>query len=111
MASRRALATASASSPGPVTSRIPLPPPPADGLSSTGKPVSTAARASSASLRRAWAGSGISPGTTGTPAAATVRLAWILSPIVSMADAGGPTKTSPAASQAVAKAAFSARKP
>ena len=36
------------------------------------------------------------PGTTGTPAAATVALALILSPIASMAAGGGPMKTSPA---------------
>ena len=51
------------------------------------------------------------PGTTGTPAAATVALAAILSPIASIAAGGGPTNTSPAAAQARAKAAFSARKP
>jgi hypothetical protein len=42
---------------------------------------------------------------------ATRALAAILSPIASMAVAGGPTKTRPAAAQALAKAAFSARKP
>ena len=36
------------------------------------------------------------PGTTGTPAAATVCLARILSPMASIAAAGGPTKTIPA---------------
>ena len=51
------------------------------------------------------------PGTTGTPAAATVALAAILSPIASIASGGGPMKVSPAAAQARAKAAFSARKP
>ncbi len=51
------------------------------------------------------------PGSSGTPASATVRLARILSPIASIASGGGPTKTSPAAAQARANAAFSARKP
>ena len=51
------------------------------------------------------------PGTTGTPAAATVALARILSPIASIAAAGGPMKTSPASAQARAKAAFSDRNP
>jgi hypothetical protein len=51
------------------------------------------------------------PGTTGTPALATVCLARILSPIASIAAAGGPMKVRPAASQAAAKAVFSDRKP
>ena len=52
------------------------------------------------------------PGTTGTPAAATVALAAILSPIASIAPAGGPMNTRPAAAQARAKPAFlSARNP
>ncbi len=86
---------------------MPLPPPPAEGLSSTGMPISRAAAASSASSRPLPE----EPGTTGTPAARTVSLARILSPISSMASAGGPMKTSPASAQARAKAAFSARKP
>ena len=44
------------------------------------------------------------PGTTGTPAACTVSLARILSPISAIASAGGPMKTSPASAQARAKA-------
>ena len=51
------------------------------------------------------------PGTTGTPAAPPGALARILSPMVSIAAGGGPMKTRPAAAQARAKAAFSARKP
>lgn len=51
------------------------------------------------------------PGTTGTPAAATVSLARILSPISVMAEAGGPMKVSPASAHARAKPAFSARNP
>ena len=86
---------------------MPLPPPPADGLSSTGMPISRAASASSPSVSPLP----LLPGTTGTPAACTVSLARILSPISSMASAGGPMKTSPASAQARAKAAFSARKP
>ena len=53
----------------------------------------------------------VRPGTTGTPAAITVSLARILSPMTSMADEGGPTSTTPATSSASAKATFSARKP
>ena len=51
------------------------------------------------------------PGTTETPAAATVALAAILSPIASIADAGGPTNTMPASAHARGSAGFSDRKP
>ena len=40
-----------------------------------------------------------------------IRLAAALDPIAAIAAGGGPTNTSPAAAQAVAKAAFSDRKP
>lgn len=86
---------------------MPLPPPPAEGFSSTGMPISRAAAASSASLRPLPE----EPGTTGTPASRTVSFARILSPIRSMASADGPMKTSPASVTARANAAFSARKP
>ncbi len=99
---RRAAAISSSRAASSRTSRMPLPPPPAEGLSSTGMPSLRASAASSAPE---------APGTTGTPAAATVSLARILSPISAMASAGGPTKVSPAPVTARAKAAFSARKP
>ena len=51
------------------------------------------------------------PGTVGTPRSLTAALAVILSPIVSIAEAGGPMKTRPAASSARAKREFSERKP
>ena len=51
------------------------------------------------------------PGTTGTPNAATVFLAVILSPIVAMAFGGGPMNVMPASASAPAKAAFSDRNP
>ena len=51
------------------------------------------------------------PGTTGTPDAATVVLAVILSPIVAMAPTGGPMKVMPACASAAAKAAFSDKNP
>src|SRR5436305_13420460 len=51
------------------------------------------------------------PGTTGTPAAAAVTLARILSPITSIASADGPMKTRPAAAQARAKSGFPDRNP
>ncbi|CAM5256943.1 hypothetical protein SGLAM104S_09651 [Streptomyces glaucescens] len=101
-ASRRAAAISSSSTSRSRTSRMPLPPPPALGFSSTGAPSSRAASASSGSRP---------PGTTGTPAARTVSLARILSPIRAMASAGGPMNTSPASAQARANPAFSARKP
>ncbi len=47
----------------------------------------------------------------GVPACSTSRLASIFEPMASIAAAGGPTNTMPAASQARAKAAFSERKP
>jgi len=51
------------------------------------------------------------PGTIGTPAFCMSSRARVLEPIASIALAGGPMKTTPACSQARAKAAFSARKP
>ena len=84
-ASRRAAAISSASSASSRTSRMPLPPPPADGFSSTGMPISRAASASWASLSPLPD----EPGTTGTPAAFTVSLARILSPISEMAARAG----------------------
>lgn len=106
-ASRRAAAISSVSAEASRTSRIPLPPPPADGFSSTGIPISRAASANSASVSPLPE----DPGTTGTPAAFTVSLARILSPMSEMASAGGPMKTSPASAHARAKSAFSARNP
>jgi hypothetical protein len=50
------------------------------------------------------------PGTTGTPAFSMLARARVFSPIASIADAGGPMKTMPAASQARTNAAFSLRK-
>ena len=51
------------------------------------------------------------PGTIGTPASCMISRARVFDPIASIAVAGGPMKTIPASSSAVAKAAFSARKP
>ena len=71
---------------------------------------------SSAALRSS-AGSGsapsskTAPGSTGTPALAISSFAAILEPMASMAPGDGPTKVSPAAAQARAKAAFSERNP
>jgi hypothetical protein len=86
---------------------MPLPPPPAEGFSSTGMPISRAAWASSSSVRPEPE----EPGTTGTPAVRTVSFARILSPIREIAEAGGPMNTRPVSAHACAKPAFSARKP
>ncbi|CAM5431184.1 hypothetical protein SGRIM128S_08674 [Streptomyces griseomycini] len=106
-ASRRAAAISSVSFASSRTRRMPLPPPPADGFSSTGMPIPRAASASCPSVRPLP----LEPGTTGTPAAFTVSFARILSPIREIASAGGPMNTSPAPAHARAKPAFSARKP
>ncbi len=79
--------------------RMPLPPPPAAALTSTGNPTVPASFGSS------------EEGSVGTPASTAARLAASLSPMAATAWAGGPTHTSPAAATASAKAAFSERKP
>ena len=109
-ASRRAAATASVSSPGVVTTRMPRPPPPKAALTSTGNPISVPAR--SASPAGNCSPSPIAmPGSTGTPAAAISCLAEVLEPMDRIAAGGGPTNVSPAAAQASAKSAFSDRNP
>ena len=50
-------------------------------------------------------------GVISTPAACAVRRALTLSPMTRMAEAGGPMKVTPAASQASRKAGFSERNP
>jgi hypothetical protein len=88
------------------TRRMPLPPPPAEALIITGKPMRAMSTASSGSRT----GSTV-PGTTGTPAAVTVRRARSLSPMAVMAAGGGPIQTSPASCTLRAKVAFSLRNP
>ncbi len=51
------------------------------------------------------------PGTTGTPAFSIASRERSLPPIASIAAAGAPTQVRPAASTALANAAFSERKP
>ena len=51
------------------------------------------------------------PGTIGTPAFSISSRALVLEPIASIALDGGPMNTVPVSSSALAKAAFSARKP
>ena len=90
------------------TTRIPLPPPPADGLEQHRD--SRSARASAATSSASSAAAAM-PGTTGTPACVISSRARTLSPIASIASGGGPMKTMPASRQARANAAFSDRKP
>ena len=54
---------------------------------------------------------GVSPGTTGTPAAAIIARAPVFDPMRRITAAGGPMKIRPAASHASANAAFSDRNP
>jgi hypothetical protein len=106
-ASRRAPASASGSSSAERTSRMPFPPPPADGLISTGNPTpASAAVSSSSEIPGAPA-----PGTTGTLAAATAALARILSPMIAIAEAEGPMNATRALAHACANPAFSDRNP
>ena len=51
------------------------------------------------------------PGTPATPACSAALLELILSPMISMASAGGPMNVTPWPSMARAKSAFSEKKP
>ncbi len=86
---------------------MPLPPPPAVALISTGKPISWA-------IFRACFSSSIKPslpGTTGTPASRAMLRAAFLSPSSCMASGVGPMKSMLQLRQTSLKWAFSARKP
>ena len=84
-----------------------MPPPPAEGLMSTGNPTSSAPAMSSGSVSP---GREI-PGTVGTSRLDTAALAEILSPISLMDDAAGPMNSTPADSHAAENSAFSERNP
>ncbi len=86
---------------------MPLPPPPAAAFSNTGNPT---ARAAAAMEVGDWS-DGVSPGTTGTPAAIIVARAAVLDPMLLITAAGGPTNVKPACAQASANSARSDRKP
>ena len=86
---------------------MPLPPPPAEALTSNGKPTSAPAIAQAAGSSVASSADGAS----GTPASAASRLAATFEPMARMDSGVGPTHTSPASSTAWAKSAFSARNP
>ncbi len=106
-ASRRADSTASSRAAWSRTTRIPLPPPPADALINTGKPTrAAAARVSSGSEPVRSIDSRV-----GTPASATSRLDSSFEPITRMEWGLGPTHTNPASSTAAANSAFSAKNP
>ncbi len=90
-ASRRAAATAASYSSAVRTIRMPLPPPPAAALTSTGKSIAAGSPEPSYD------------GTTGTPAATAISRAASLRPILSITSALGPTSVMPAASTARAK--------
>ena len=104
-ASRPAASMASSSSDGSATTRIPLPPPPAEALTSTGNPSDMAA------LPTAVRPASSTEGSVGTPAASMRRFDSSLEPIVSIASGEGPTQVIPEAITARAKLAFSARNP
>ncbi len=86
---------------------MPLPPPPAEALIITGKPISAAILAAclSSSMTPRW------PGTVDTRALAAAFLLSILSPMAPIAAGFGPMKTMPAAASARAKLSRSDRKP
>ncbi len=65
--------------------RMPLPPPPADALTITGRPMSRATTSASAALSMMPS----EPGVTGTPAAVIVARAAALSPMSSMLSGDG----------------------
>ncbi len=104
----RAAETASSSSSGSRTRRIPLPPPPAEAFTSRGSPTAAPAAVMSASLA---SDSSSAPGTRGTPAAATSRLASTLSAMAFIDSGVGPIQASPASATARANSGFSDRKP
>jgi hypothetical protein len=92
---------APASSDSDRTTRIPLPPPPAEALITIGIPMPA----------RCSGERSCEPGTTGTPAAFIRSREGTFSPIASIAAGGGPIQTSPASRTARANAAFSERNP
>ena len=105
-ASFMAVSTAEARSSGPCRRRSPRPPPPDAAFTNSGKPITAAASCASAGdiTTPDWR-------STGSPASLAASRARILLPVSSSTAGGGPTKTSPASSQAAAKSGLSERKP
>ena len=89
------------------TISMPLPPPPALGLTSSGYPIPAAWTAISASESPAAS----NPGTTGTPRSETCARERALSPMISSALTSGPMNTRPSAAHASARATLSERNP
>ncbi len=107
VASRCADAIASSTSPADCTTFIPRPPPPNAALIATGQPCSSPnARISSGPVANS-----VVPGTIGAPPRSAALRLDTLSPISSMASAGGPTNATPMSVIARANAAFSEKKP
>ncbi len=90
------------------TTRMPLPPPPADALISTGI---ADAPDFGVQCRRILRRRRDSRGPAARRPAAMSALAADLTPMARIADGGGPTNTQPARAHASAKSAFSERKP
>ena len=107
LASRCADAIASSTSAGDSTTFIPRPPPPKAALMQTGQPLASPnARMSSALLANS-----VVPGTIGAPPRWAASRDDTLSPISSMASGGGPIQVIPIPPMALAKSAFSEKKP
>ncbi len=105
-ASRMQVSTASRSSAGSSTLRMPRPPPPATALTKSGYVIPSAA-ASSASTSV----DGSTLARVGTPAAFAAAIARALLPVRVRTSAPGPMKVMPASAQASASWGFSLRKP
>ena len=87
--------------------RMPLPPPPADALIITGRPMSRATTSASAALSMMPS----EPGVMGTPAAVIVARACALSPMSSMLSGDGPMNLIPCSRHSRLNSARSARNP
>ena len=105
-ASRIAAPSASGSSAGVPTRRMPRPPPPATALTNTGNSMAPAA-----STRIAGSALGSLEAITGSPAARAAAIALALFPASFRMSAGGPTKVIPARAQPSARSGFSDRNP
>ena len=89
------------------TTRIPLPPPPAEAFTITGYPISAAAANASSVSETAP----LVPGTHDTPDPSAKALDSILSPITLMACTSGPINARPAFCTASTNSAFSDKNP
>ena len=90
-----------------MTTFIPRPPPPNAALIATGQPFSSP----NARISSADAANSVVPGTIGAPPRSAALRLDTLSPISSIASAGGPMNVTPISVIALAKSAFSLKKP